>query len=218
MCGLYELHQEAGRAKDIYTRLLDTLSTTAVSLPASAVPLLNNLALLLMDNKEHEAAVEMLNMAKAVMEPLVADADAVDTVPSSPSSPSSPPSLPSSSAPHSAFTSAAGNTALSAATQLASVLVNLSHCQQVLGDLNAALESLQHARRLRPAHMSTLAGLSSVYTQLGAWKAAEAAMNEAAALEVDSNGKGAESELVKRNQRTLSRLRERSESEASQMG
>ena len=204
MCGLYEERQEASRAKEIYARLLDTLSSTSASLPASAVPLLNNLALLLMDDKQYTEAVEMLNVARGIIEPLL-----VNNSVASPSSPSSLVTSSSSPTPSPVSTTASteGSTTSSVSTQLASLLVNLSHCQQLQGDLNAALQSLQHARRLRPAHLSTLAGLSSVYLQLGQWKEAEAVMEEAARL--PAGWMGADTELVKRNQRTMATLKER---------
>ena len=210
MCRLYEEHREARKAKAIYTRLLDTLSSTSATLPASAVPLLNNLALLLMDETQHKEAMELLLLAKRTMEPLV---EAATTQPSSPASPASPPRSASIASPATAASTVGVTTFSSASTQLASVLVNLSHCQQLLGWLDAALKSLQHARRLRPAHLSTLAGLSSVYSQLGAWKEAEGAMDEAAGLAGES-GKGADAELVKRNKRALGLLRTRSAASA----
>ena len=215
MCGLYEEHHERGRAKEIYARLLDTLSFTSSSLPASAVPLLNNLALLLMDDNQHKEAVEMLKLAKAVLEPLTVSTDATAT-PSSPSSPASP--SPSSTAGLPSSSTIVSSVGLSSvSTQLASVLVNLSHCQQRMGELEAALQSLQYAHRLRPAHLSTLAGLSSVYVQQGAWQEAEAGLDEAARLVAES-GKEADTDLIKRNKRTLVKLKERSQVEAGRMG
>ena len=147
---LYAAHEDQDKARAAFIRVLDRLPSSATPL-VTAVPALNNLALLCIRQGSHAQAVALLTLAMAALSPKPSG-----------DSPS----------PHSASPSASVPAALS-------VLVNLGRAHQLSGQLADAEAAYERCLRLQPDYFSALNGLTAVLAARGEWREAERRMEEA---------------------------------------
>ena len=165
---LYCRREDAGKAKAAFVRILNHLPPSSSSPPLSAVPALNNLALLCTSQGQLEQAIQLLLLAARPLSHLEASAD-TPLKPSPPSPSASPSPLSDASLP-----------------LLLSVLVNLGRAYHLSHQLDQAQAAYERCLALHTTYLSALNGLSGVHAARGEWEQAERRLEEAIQAHPDS--------------------------------
>ena len=180
---LYSIQNDEVKAKAAFVRILDCLPPSFPSTPPlSAVPALNNLALLCTSQGCLEQAIQLLHLAAKPLSHL----SAAEAKPSELSPPSPP----------TAAMTAPSDPAL---PLLLSVLVNLGRAHHLAHQLDQAQSAYERCLTLRPFYFSALNGLSAVHAARGEWEEAERRMEEA----IQSHPDGRHSDDLRHNQQLL---------------
>ena len=178
---LYSAGQKLVKARDAFVRILRALPSSS-SPRLSAVPALNNLALVCIREEHVEQAIALLLLAKDALSFLLPREELALKTPSD--------------------AAAAGCEVTDPALPLLlSVLVNLGRAYQLSHDLSAAQAAYERCLTLRPSYVTALNGLSAVHAEKGEWQEAERLIERAVRA-----ADGRHSAELLHNQRTLASI------------